>query len=1393
MADDYGSKIKKLAAEQSKGGSSSYSKKIQKIAAQQSGSSGVDWKAASAGASTSEPKEKGPVAWILDVLDRPGNAVRNAMYTKVRDRVEGQSELSSGLDALGALGRGFLGQEHVTTSQGIEKVTDQVGYHKNQKKIARGDTTGLYKNVKDNANPVMKGVVGFIGDVALDPLPYIPGADLFSVGAKTVKGVKAGSEAVKALETGASLTEKATSAVKAGAQAATKRAVPKAVPRAETKVSEDLMARIAENQAPKVTAAVPSEVPVAPRPEPVNPSELKPVVAEAPEPTALSKQDWIDTQLADQPGTLRVGKAETTPDDVRRVMADDAAELTSEEVRNARAWARKNLSDDAYTAYQKTYKTQVSKAPGEVQEAVAAASRADQSGAANQRVLGALADASKNIARGARKSDTLDFNEIDQSRLFGGSTRQGIPGLVRRHTEEKGHANGLQQNVARFQNVVRDSKAVLDQMEQRGVPASVGGTPMRADEVLQHIGDANPRSAAFLVNGTGRTNMDAVLQAARDAAHSTLPDDELYTSLYSRIYQATAKAGGQFEKISQGQKALPGYKVSAQEIAGDLTQAIVSKRAALAEDVAAKASYWAERRGEQTVNISNAVLKSLRDVQENGTPGQYLQALASIERDTKQYGKQLGAVADAADDAAKAIARQVPEVDVKVAKGSVQAVDNAVQAAAKPVKPTVAIDAAQMAAKPGAKRQFEAVIDEVDEDIAEFARRTDTPIEDFGPKAAQQYIAGLGSMLYGGMSKFKADFVAGKYFGLYTGSQSLTHNYLSSVTKGLTQFSKGYSPEIRQGALKALQAGATPTDPALAKATDELRPLVDRLFNLDNPDALINDSFLRQGANMNEVNRFIRHDAYRIDVDAAMERASRNGTDFLQEVSQQWKYMDVSDPVDYVMHMHQAMIDQAGVHSIAQTFTKHAAENGLTSAAPKAGYVKIRPEKNSYLGKYLGEDTYYDKASIQALRDVDRLIGEMRNVNRVPKMVKTFDTIQNMWKVGMTSLRPGFHIRNAIGDSALTLLDVPFINPKNITGAVKVLTSHRTYEGFDAIKVLRNAGESELTGRGDKVLSVGLKGGRSTLTNEDVYRLARDEGLLAEFGHLEGLIDDAASPLRKGIETVGRRTGFNKVVQGANAVATFETHHARLVHFMQLLERDAKKFDNVTSLAEYAARRVKRFHPDPSMLSPFEKKVMRRVIPFYSWQRAMIPLIAESLLTRPGRVMMYPKASYNMGVSMGVDPYSLAQPFPEDEQFPSFITHQATGPVANVDGKNYNISPGIAQVDILNEYVGANPIRSVAGSLTPAIKAPIELLSGTNLQTGGKIKSPSEYIAGQIPGVNYVSRAAANGSEEGQQNDPEANKTLLSNWLLGLGIQNLNKPSYQRYAQYEQSQQNGNH
>src|SRR5690606_1020753 len=112
------------------------------------------------------------------------------------------------------------------------------------------------------------------------------------------------------------------------------------------------------------------------------------------------------------------------------------------------------------------------------------------------------------------------------------------------------------------------------------------------------------------------------------------------------------------------------------------------------------------------------------------------------------------------------------------------------------------------------------------------------------------------------------------------------------------------------------------------------------------------------------------------------------------------------------------------------------------------------------------------------------------------------------------------------------------------------------------------------------------------------------------------------------------------------------------------------------------------------------------IIPFYSWQRKSIPLIVESLLTKPQRVTVFPKATYNMAVAMGIDPDTLADPFPEDQMFPSYLTEQMHGPVFEVNNQYYGINPGFASSDVLNDFVGANPLRTIAGSVSPLIRAP---------------------------------------------------------------------------------------
>jgi hypothetical protein len=101
-------------------------------------------------------------------------------------------------DVLGTIGkditaplRGVLStnkDDKRTTSDLIEKGTDTFG-----KRLDKN-----YKDTQDNVNPVLKGILGFAGDVALDPTTYIPGAQIAKVGQLIGKGAKAGLDVASA-------------------------------------------------------------------------------------------------------------------------------------------------------------------------------------------------------------------------------------------------------------------------------------------------------------------------------------------------------------------------------------------------------------------------------------------------------------------------------------------------------------------------------------------------------------------------------------------------------------------------------------------------------------------------------------------------------------------------------------------------------------------------------------------------------------------------------------------------------------------------------------------------------------------------------------------------------------------------------------------------------------------------------------------------------------------------------------------------------------------------------------------------------------------------------------------------------------------------------------------
>jgi hypothetical protein len=144
---------------------------------------------------------------------------------------------------------------------------------------------------------------------------------------------------------------------------------------------------------------------------------------------------------------------------------------------------------------------------------------------------------------------------------------------------------------------------------------------------------------------------------------------------------------------------------------------------------------------------------------------------------------------------------------------------------------------------------------------------------------------------------------------------------------------------------------------------------------------------------------------------------------------------------------------------------------------------------------------------------------------------------------------------------------------------------------------------------------------------------------------------------------------------------------------------------------EQAAAKVKKFLFDYFDLTPFEKRFMKRVIPFYTWLRKNLPLQVEMLLSKPGKYATTYKATEDIG------------DIPTDEEAPSFIS-EAGGfrlPGADGEGGTYVI-PNLSYADLGKVPMSIENVRELAAMINPVIRAPIEMLTNTSLFSGQNLE-----------------------------------------------------------------------
>lgn len=496
-------------------------------------------------------------------------------------------------------------------------------------------------------------------------------------------------------------------------------------------------------------------------------------------------------------------------------------------------------------------------------------------------------------------------------------------------------------------------------------------------------------------------------------------------------------------------------------------------------------------------------------------------------------------------------------------------------------------------------------------------------------------------------------------------------------------------------------------------------------------------------------------------------------------------------------------------------------KNWSARDARAAGFVKF--ESKGGLGEWLdGIDVYFPEQMKAQFESVERFVDYVRTLpqNEVGKLIRVTDKVTGAIKSSLTLWRPGHHVVNVMGEALMNLL-VGVTNPARYAHSIAVMRAggewkRGTVFGHNGLKDIElfaaEYGLDEAADTAGRTLKMRIGGKTREVTYAQAYQFLDRAGLLINHNTAEDIVSIADDVMHAN----GRFDGkFGLIVRANRGLGEFSARRDnvfRVAHALDIL--DKRGFRSWEEAADTIRKEVFEAHPTMQTLSGFEQKVMRRVFYFYTWQRQALTMVLKSILERPGMLTIPAKANYEASVALGGEPQSIGQPMPDDPNVPSFLAGNILGPHwYDEEGNLHSLSINAPQLDILQSFFGNmkfNPDQDLAsnmrdngfeflrentiGMASPILKAPAELLSGTQFRGSGlsqPIDDAWDYTADQT-GLGYISRVTgrnlynndgwfgyrADVLDDKSPEDQEFRQgTTVNNWFTGLRYQ---QPS--RYA-----------
>lgn len=403
---------------------------------------------------------------------------------------------------------------------------------------------------------------------------------------------------------------------------------------------------------------------------------------------------------------------------------------------------------------------------------------------------------------------------------------------------------------------------------------------------------------------------------------------------------------------------------------------------------------------------------------------------------------------------------------------------------------------------------------------------------------------------------------------------------------------------------------------------------------------------------------------------------------------------------------------------------------GMTGSGAEASLAKMMSSLGNFTGAKLGDL----KISRTLARDLENYITPFSRPTALDPFIKTWDTIQAIFKAGVTSIWPKKYIRDAAQGAYMNFTAMtPAEFARYESTAASFIKKGGVIEFANQVPGLEHLSPQQATLKlADEFASLdGFYGGHKSRFAEEAGGAGFTPKELPGKGR-EGVLE-ILTPQSE------RPTTWNPL-DIAGVWGREETKYAPVVAGGKISEL----IDDTNKFALYLQRRMSGYatgaawedvlkrHYDFSNLTGFERSVMRRIVPFYSWMKQNIPNTIKRLVDQPGGAeALTAKAVASQRSQEFIPEYvgeGLAIPLsPEDAGQQRFLSRS-----------------GLQFEDMLKTIGDIGNIKTL-GNLTPALKIPLELATGTQLHTG----RPLEDLQ-SVTGNSVIDELLANSGAPGR-------------------------------------------